>query len=342
MRALAAIPFALVAALAAGPAPAQSVPDEPVSVSARSGPVTATLTAPSSQAKAGQAIDMSLRLEARDGATVAVPDLGRSLGPFDISGVSQEAADKAALRVVTLRFRAMTLDSGTVELPRIPVAATLPDGTPATFEVGPVGFTVQSSLAGPLDPTAIRDIKGPVEIDVGGPWWWIAAAAGAVALALAAAVTLRMARRPRAGRESPAHEWALERLDALAEDRMPERGEMHGYWIVLSDIVREYVERRFGIEAPDRTTEEFLGEARTHLALSEMHRSLLGQFLRMADMVKFAGASPSVGDCHGALDMARVFVRQTAPAAQAEGGSKEPAAPASARREHATPTGGAR
>ncbi len=65
--------------------------------------------------------------------------------------------------------------------------------------------------------------------------------------------------------------------------------------------------------APERTTEEFLRETRRSNALSEGHKLLLAEFLRSADMVKFARHVPGPDDAGAALQSARGFVEDTAP-----------------------------
>ena len=285
----------------------------PVDVRTTSGSVTLRLTAPASQVEAGQPLAMELAIESSGGDSFEVPQVGASIGPFDVLSSTRETSQASGTRRATLRFTVLTLESGEVQLPAIPVAVTRADGTRTTVDAGPVTLTVLSLMRGEFDPTAIRDIKGPVAIDVGWAWWWIVAGCAAGAMAALAAFTLWRRRARRIVPPLPAHEWALSALDALDRDGLPASGQTHAYWVRLSDIVREYMERRFDIHAPDRTTAEFLAEAGAHAALSEDHRRLLAQFLRTADMVKFAGVRPTARDCASALDTARIFVRQTVP-----------------------------
>ena len=66
------------------------------------------------------------------------------------------------------------------------------------------------------------------------------------------------------------------------------------------------------IDAPDRTTEEFIREMRAHPRLAEEHQRLLGGFLRSADLVKFALHRPPAEECGLAMATARRFVDETA------------------------------
>lgn len=114
---------------------------------------------------------------------------------------------------------------------------------------------------------------------------------------------------------TPAHLWASRALDALAADNLLEKGETQTFYFRLSAIVREYVERRFGLMAPERTTEEFLREMTADGRLVPAHQALLGKFLQASDMVKFAKFTPDVAEGDAALDAARAFVHETQPGA---------------------------
>ena len=322
MMRLAAVICALaLAAHAAVAASTDAPPLVPVDVRASEGSVRVRLTAPDSRIEAGQPLAMELTIEAEPGDSFEVPQIGTTLGCFDVLSSARQTGQADGIRRATLRFTVLTLDSGEVTLPAIPVAITRADGTRATIDAGPVSLTVSSLMSGEFDPAAIRDIKGPVTIDVGWAWWWVVAACAAGAMALLGAVTLWRQRARRMAPPVPAHEWALAQLDALEREALPEAGQTHPFWVRLSDIVRQYVERRFELHAPERTTPEFLAEARSHAALSEAHRTLLAQFLRMADMVKFAGVRPAASECGSALDTARIFVRQTMAAEAPESGA---------------------
>jgi hypothetical protein len=110
--------------------------------------------------------------------------------------------------------------------------------------------------------------------------------------------------------------WALARLSRLADEGLIEAGLVEQFYIRLSDIVRQYIERRFRIHAPKQTTREFLALARDHSRLAK-YRHEAGQCLQAADMVKFARFRPDRGQSDEALENARQFVR--ASAARVEG-----------------------
>ena len=67
------------------------------------------------------------------------------------------------------------------------------------------------------------------------------------------------------------------------------------------------------LRAPERTTEEFLGELRGTGRLSDLQQSLLGDFLTRCDLVKFARHEPSEPELRALHDAAVRLVEETEP-----------------------------
>lgn len=104
------------------------------------------------------------------------------------------------------------------------------------------------------------------------------------------------------------HKKALQALQALIHERLPEQGLFDPFYVKLTDIVRHFVEDCYQVQAPEQTTEEFLAVVVDHPEFHPEEREALGQFLSHADLVKFANHSPTVTDCEQAVDSARNFV----------------------------------
>ncbi|NUQ47194.1 MAG: hypothetical protein HUU22_14310 [Phycisphaerae bacterium] len=184
------------------------------------------------------------------------------------------------------------------------------------LSAGPLVIRVASVVGDDADPTHFRDIKGAVDVPLERAWAWALWALAAIVVLAGAFVALRARRRARAADTPPPpppHVWALGELDRLAAEDLPGRGAYHEYYYRLSGIVRQYIERRFGLMAPERTTEEFLLEAGRDPSLRDEHRALLAPFLQACDLVKFARYEPSRSDAESAMQTARTFVAQTAP-----------------------------
>jgi uncharacterized membrane protein len=156
----------------------------------------------------------------------------------------------------------------------------------------------------------IRDIRGPKAV---APASWVLIAV-AVGLALVALWVYLLWRRRRRG--PPVRPLTLlEETLARLEDTKPlmQPGTAREFGIAASEVIRNYIEKRFNVIATQRTTEEFLQTLLqgSNEALAR-HRSLLAQFLQQCDFVKFAGASLAITDMEALLQSARGFVQQTA------------------------------
>ena len=174
---------------------------------------------------------------------------------------------------------------------------------------------VKSVLGGTND--APRGYKPPAEWPSLVPRWaWVIPLIALLAALMGwgAARLVRRARRP-APPPPPlsAQEIARAALEALKAKGWIERGESEPFFVELSAIVRRYLEDRFGLRAPELTTEEFLRAAAASPVLSAAHRRLAENFLVEADLVKFARHRPEAGALHAALDAAERLVRETPP-----------------------------
>jgi hypothetical protein len=144
-------------------------------------------------------------------------------------------------------------------------------------------------------------------------WDWLGWVLAALVTALAAWYAWRRYRRqqsqPPPAVVIPPYRRALERLRAALElIHQPER-----FCVAVSDTVRVYLEERFDLHAPDRTTEEFLSEIQSGSRLSEMQRQLLGDFLTRCDLVKFARYEPGEPELRELHDAAMRLVEETDP-----------------------------
>jgi len=80
-----------------------------------------------------------------------------------------------------------------------------------------------------------------------------------------------------------------------------------------ADILRVYLEERFDVQAPERTTEEFLNELNQMPQMTGEQKELLGQFLRNCDFPKFARLDPTEEECRQLHTVAVKIVDETAP-----------------------------
>jgi hypothetical protein len=156
----------------------------------------------------------------------------------------------------------------------------------------------------------IRDIRGSKSVPTA-PWVVLAVLVGALLVMLCAAYAIwRHRHRSTSQRILTLSEQTLERLEDTRPLMQPLTAREFG--IAASEIIRNYIERRFDVVATQQTTEEFLQALL--LGSNETltrHRTLLAEFLQQCDFVKFAGASLAVTNMEALLQSARGFVLQT-------------------------------
>ncbi len=119
-------------------------------------------------------------------------------------------------------------------------------------------------------------------------------------------------------------ETALLELAELRIGFRQGRIEVETCFVKLTDVVRQYLEKRFRINAPQQTTYEFLAELnKPDGALPENQRPFLREFMTAADLVKFAKLPPDEHTLSVALDKAEALVAETRPAElNQKGGAK--------------------
>ena len=206
---------------------------------------------------------------------------------------------------------------GELTLPAFEVVVVDAAGNEVTLSTETAVVTVGS--VGLDDGGEIRDIKGPLAIPFGVmtllPWLAGLAAVGAAASWLYR--RYRRRQRPEISAPAvpprPAHEVAYESLAALEASGLLELGEVKTYHIRVSDIMRVYVEGRFGVEAIEMTTPEVLeGLRRASLERGVVTDCRL--LLDRCDLVKFAKLRPDLPACRDLIPRGRRLVDLTKPA----------------------------
>ncbi|MEO6874692.1 MAG: hypothetical protein ABI222_07710 [Opitutaceae bacterium] len=156
----------------------------------------------------------------------------------------------------------------------------------------------------------IRDIRGPIHLPPPLLWvWWLA---GGLALAALLYAGWRWRQhRARAAALLP-YQIALARLEEARALMQPENA--REFSILVSEIVRQFIEERFHVRAARRTTEEFLRDLLAPSdALLVNHRALLADFLQHCDLAKFARWILSTSEMTTMLQSAHNFVSETGP-----------------------------
>ena len=298
--------------------------ERPVRVRAAVEPATATI---------GDPLTYTLEVAHREGLAVEVPELPEALDGLRVApGEASTESSRRRGQVIERRSYRLIADRvGTHVIP--PLAVAWGDqGDPGERVATPeLTIEVASVLAaGEGEPTDIRDVK-PLRKP---PSRWPAVAALIAAVlggvALLAAWWWRRRRRAQATEPPlPPYEAALQALARLRHTDFGDPESVRAYYFALSEVVRVYVEGRFGLNATDLTTEEIVTRVGDVEGLSGDDSARLCGLLTAADRVKFARVFPSSREIEATFDQALAFVESTRPAdsgERAEGGGGPPSA----------------
>ncbi|MBQ0056396.1 MAG: hypothetical protein KBT20_01960 [Bacteroidales bacterium] len=109
----------------------------------------------------------------------------------------------------------------------------------------------------------------------------------------------------------PAHVVALRALTELNGRKLWQEGKHKQFHTELTDILRQYIERRYNVQAMEKTTDEILDEL-VELTISQRSsHNNLKEVLQMADLVKFAKYEPLPDENQLVYMNSRLFVEQT-------------------------------
>ncbi len=281
----------------------------------------------------GDPIPVSLEIESIHRVQFSRPDLSRNTsGTLEFTDKKSTGADWFLNGKRTyFRFQVISWEVGRFPLPSVTLHYANSGSSQRTVAVKPVIVAITSVLpVGKTESELLalppKGMKGPLGLKPRyEALWWLAALLAALGLLYGAARWWRASRRsPSEGvairsPKDPAHITASFRLSLLETADFLKNGDYEGFYVELSEIVREYIENRFEIRALEMTTEEFLNRAASDGCLESSHQLLLRQFLNSSDLVKFARYTPDPGQPPRDLATIRQFVEATK--------SPEPASP---------------
>lgn len=270
----------------------------------------------------GDQTDLHLRATCEAGEQVQMPVLAEQL----VDGI--EIVDRTIVDTTTLQ-------DGRVQYNQYLTLTSFQDSLfyiePLAFVSGDDTVWSESLMLNVVQPfemdstdMAITDIKGIYNAPI---WWWGILRWVLLALAIAGigigGYYLITYLRSRFGDASetdvpteplrPAEEVALEKLDAIREQKIWQSGQVKEYHTQLTDVVREYIARRFEVSSTEQTSDETLRAMRGLLSDQKEQYEDLRKMLTLADLVKFAKWTTTPDENELSLRSAYAFVKETTP-----------------------------
>lgn len=230
-------------------------------------------------------------------------------------------------RQINFKIPLQSFDSGAYRLPELLYVAgrDTARSNVVAFKIYPVSVTAADSIAGfspVLEPDGVSVFDNVPDFLI--DFWWIIIAV----IALAAIVLWLLKRYRKQGSIIPPkpqpspYEVAKRRLSNLRARKLWEKGMEKEYFTDLTDILRVYLQDRFGINAMEMTSRQIMDSLVANPEIKDK-REYMRQILNMADFVKFAKVRPLPDDNIAAIDNAERFVEETRPADKPEADSAD-------------------
>lgn len=221
-------------------------------------------------------------------------------------------------------YRVQAFDTGYIMLP----PAMFVSENDTNLSVNPVVFVISPEVEELIKNNSINDSEGAVNMDSGWYdflpdfitdaiakyWYWILI--GFVIIAGGVCAYLIYSKRLKipflAKKEELPYDAAIRQLRELKNQQLWEKGQDKEYYTRLTEILRSYIDGRFGISAMEMTSSQLLDtleeDANLHTFVDE-----LKPLLELSDFVKFAKNRPSADLNVDSFNRTYRFIEETKP-----------------------------
>lgn len=265
----------------------------------------------------GDHINFTLTVSHSDEVGILTPFFRDSLGKFEIiKEYPVEKKKSENKNLLTYKYVLSYFDSAEVTIPPIRIFfRTKYDSTLQSVQSDSLQIRIHKLNVKVEED--IKDIKPPVRIPF--DWFsliiWILV--GLAILIIAYFLYKKYFRKKAVKKVSkpqiilPPHEQALMKLDQLDREQLWQKGFVKEYHTRITEIIREYFEKRFNLPALELPTSEQI-EYLKHIPEAKEIISLTESFLTNADLVKFAKFVPMDGVNSEMMKQAIEIVNRTA------------------------------
>ncbi len=259
---------------------------------------------------------------------LVLPEKETDYHGMELSSWQADTADTGSgLRHITYRLSMQAFDPEVVTLPGF--AYVLNGDTtksePLTFKV--LAVELSPELGNPEDVENLTIHPEETVVKIPAKWydfipgWSLWVLLGLVVVALGVVIYLLYKKNGpnifSSPKPEPPYERAMRRLENLKASGMISSASSKVYFTELTDILRQYIDGRFGINAMEMSTTDILRSLRENKE-TRLTAEQIQQVLSLADFVKFAAMRPPQEDAQKTYNMVRRFVEDTKPVPEPE------------------------
>ncbi|MEI6311313.1 MAG: BatD family protein [Bacteroidota bacterium] len=253
------------------------------------------------------------------GGEIFFPVLKDSIGNgFEVIGKSNEQIkDTSAYKKKTIDYTLIQFDAGRYEFAPLPILYKNTAGNIDTLHTNP--FTIQISTI-PVD--TLKEIK-PAKAYYIPPYQFkeflpIIISIILISLVIAAIIYWWMKYKKKSIPQEPItaesiYENTIKQLNLLKSQKLWTINQTKEHHLKLSELIRNYIEYRYGMLALESTTDELITAMNSEKSISKEVLHILNELLKHCDLVKFAKWKPTEEAIEENLSQAFQFMYMTKP-----------------------------
>ncbi|MDP4289895.1 MAG: hypothetical protein Q8908_02345 [Bacteroidota bacterium] len=265
----------------------------------------------------GQQVVLTINVQAPKAQKILWPVIPDSIGKLEVisrTPIDTTRGAEKGWKSYSQKLTVTSFDTGYITFPKLPfrtgsgkdTASVLSDSVLLKY----TGVAIDTTKS-------IKDIKGimraPLTASEIMPWLLGIMILGAIAVIAYTVYLRKKSKKPfilfKPKPDLLPHEVALEALNHLKNEAIWKNGRFKEYYTGLTDILRTYLDKRYGVNAQEMTSDEIMEAMNGQTTDGLMGR--LKELFFTADMVKFAKGIPEPHENETNLDTAYDFVENT-------------------------------
>ncbi len=267
----------------------------------------------------GDYIKYFIEISYKKGIKVELPAPGENLGEFDIKdyNVVNLKSNKKNIIKKRIEYKITTYFLGDFQIPAITISYLDKNKNRKRITTEPILIKVVPVKKKPGDSDDIRDIKKPYYL----PDYTLYYILGIISILLLLFVFYWFYLRKKLEKNKekvevvkkenllPEDIEAFNKIEELVKKELIEKGLIKEFYFELSEIIREYLHRRYEIETLERTSGEILRDLKK--ILNKENFKLFEKFFNDTDMVKFAKYKPTKNELNNIIPFTKDLIEIT-------------------------------
>ncbi len=281
-----------------------------------------------------QATQLNIRVKVPSDKAVVFPQLTDTLAKdLEVGRITIDTNDEHGIRELIWHAQIFPFKDTVFDIPSLAMRIGTRVVTTDSLRLTVLPMEIDSAQVAKIDTSQVIDVfdvKPPInpKLTLRELWlryrYWLL---GLLLAALLAYLLYKLYRKYQQWKQQkdipqelqlPPHVLALKRLKELEEKRLYQKGDFKNFYFYLSEIVRQYLERRFYIRALEATTSELKLLLQASPEITQEWRQRLSDLFDTADLAKFADYKPLPDVAARHLKLAYDFVEATKPQPQDE------------------------